>query len=337
MGLSGLKENALIKFLGSITLAFLLFCCLILACLYGALVSEELRPAVYYSWWFMLLLFLFAGNLLLCGLSRFSRSLRKIGSTLTHAAVLVILAGSLYSYLFAVRGTIEFIEGQAVDKFASNKGERALGFQVILDDFNLSWYALDNYRIKFFVQDQGIRGVLLARMNKPSVIKGSGYSVTVLDYFPDFKMDENGTPRNNSEQPDNPAVRVEVKGPKGVEQRWLFAKHPEIAMSGDRNLKFLFSAEPAIREFASRVRFVSGDQNQGRVIKVNSPCEFKGYTFYQSGYDAERLDWTSLEVVSDPGVFWVFAGFILLNLGIIINYIQKAKPGKNGGKADVCR
>ncbi|MCK9594535.1 MAG: cytochrome c biogenesis protein ResB [Candidatus Omnitrophica bacterium] len=337
MCLSGLKENKIVKFLGSIKLAFILFCCLILACLYGALVPEELRPEVYYSWWFLSLLFLFAGNLLICGLSRFARSFNKLGSTLTHAAVLVILAGSLYSYLFAVRGTIEFTEGQGIDSFVSNKGEQSLGFEVVLDDFNLAWYAPYNYKVKFFVQDKGIKGVALVKQHKPYAIKGSGYLFTVLEYFPDFKMGEDGVPRNNSEQPDNPAVLIEIKGLGGIEQRWLFARHPEISMSSDKNIKFLFSIAPAIREFSSRVRFIDGSQQAQRVIKVNSPCEFKGYTFYQSGYDAGRLDWTALDVVKDPGVFWVFIGFILLNFGIIINYLQKIKPVKDGGKGAACR
>jgi len=337
MCLAGLKENKVFRFIGSIQLAFILFCALILACLYGALVPEELRPAVYYSRWFLLLLFLFAGNLLICGLSRFSRSFGKLGSTITHAAVLVILAGSLCSYLFAVRGTVEFTEGQEADRLVSNKGEQSLGFKVILDDFDLSWYAPFNYKIKVFVQDKGIRRVFLVKPRQPCAIKGSGYSFTALEYYPDFKMDDNGVARNNSGHPDNPAVLLEIKSPAGTEQRWLFSKHPEIAISKDENIKFLFAAEPAIREFSSRVRFVAGDLQQERVIKVNSPCEFKGYTFYQSGYDAERLNWTALDVVKDPGVFWVFIGFILLNCGIVINYLQKIKPARESGKGQSCK
>jgi cytochrome c biogenesis protein ResB len=49
---------------------------------------------------------------------------------------------------------------------------------------------------------------------------------------------------------------------------------------------------------------------------VNRPLTFKGYTFYQSGYDPNDLSWTSLEVVRDPGVRLVYLGFILLIGGL---------------------
>ena len=51
---------------------------------------------------------------------------------------------------------------------------------------------------------------------------------------------------------------------------------------------------------------------------MNSPFSYKGYTFYQSGYNPQDLSWTSLQVVRDPGVPLVYAGFALIIGGLFI-------------------
>jgi len=45
---------------------------------------------------------------------------------------------------------------------------------------------------------------------------------------------------------------------------------------------------------------------------------YKGYTFYQSGYNPEDLSYTSLQVVKDPGVAVVYSGFALMIAGLFI-------------------
>jgi predicted MFS family arabinose efflux permease len=44
--------------------------------------------------------------------------------------------------------------------------------------------------------------------------------------------------------------------------------------------------------------------------------KYGGYTFYQTGYDPKDPTWTSLQVVRDPGVPLVYAGFAFLIAGL---------------------
>lgn len=337
MYLAKLKENKIWKFIGSIRVALILFLVIILVSFIGALVPEEIQARIYYSWWFILFLILFALNLFVCSLQRLVFLPKKWSSTITHLSVLVILFGSMISFFFGQRGTVEFVEGQTQDSFISKEGLKPLNFKVLLEDFNLEWYPPDNFKLRVYVKDRGVKRSYQVIPGKEYKIKDTDYSFSLLRYLPDFKMDEERKIISNSEQPNNPAILINIKSPSGIEERWLFAKHPMVSRSTDENIKFIFDEEPVIKEFRSTVKFIDGEKQELKTIKVNSPVRFKGYTFYQTGFDAERLNWTALEVVRDPGVAVVFAGFILLNVGIILVYLQKMKRDKEKTQVGVCR
>jgi cytochrome c biogenesis protein ResB len=74
-----------------------------------------------------------------------------------------------------------------------------------------------------------------------------------------------------------------------------------------------------IKSFKSTLELVEGESVVGhRVVEVNSPFAFKGYTFYQSGYNPDDLSYTALQVVKDPGVPVVYSGFSLMIVGLFI-------------------
>ena len=53
-------------------------------------------------------------------------------------------------------------------------------------------------------------------------------------------------------------------------------------------------------------------------VSVNNPCSVQGYTLYQDSYDWEALQYTVLQVVSDPWLPVVFLGMTLLALGSVL-------------------
>lgn len=57
-----------------------------------------------------------------------------------------------------------------------------------------------------------------------------------------------------------------------------------------------------------------------KTIEVNRPFKYKGYTLYQASYDRDKFQWSGLDVARDPGVPFVFAGFILLNAGVMLSF-----------------
>ena len=335
MGFLKLDENKTWKFIGSVRVALALFVVIIVVSFIGAVLPEKYQPGIYYSRWFIFILGLFCFNLLVCSFSRIVFNRKRFYSTVTHISVLMIMAGALISFIASERGAIEFEEGQSQDSFISDKGRGvSLGFKVLLEDFSLKWYSPENYKIRLLVVDKNIRKSYSAMQDKECNIPGTGYSFSVIKYFPDFAMDENHNPVNNSELPNNPAVLIKINSDKSSEERWVFTVHPKMSFGKDQNIKFIFDWKPIIKEFASTVRFIDADKEKLSVIKVNHPAQYKGYSFYQTGYDKDKPGWTALEVVKDPGVPIVFAGFVFLNIGIIAIYLQRLnlKKKKEGVK-----
>jgi cytochrome c biogenesis protein ResB len=64
-------------------------------------------------------------------------------------------------------------------------------------------------------------------------IEGTDYRITVLRYVPDFVMGAQGEIASRSELPNNPALQVEVIGPTESTKKWLFARFPDMHMTGN--------------------------------------------------------------------------------------------------------
>ncbi len=87
----------------------------------------------------------------------------------------------------------------------------------------------------------------------------------------------------------------------------------------------------AIKTYKSKVKVLDKDQVvTAKTIEVNNPLRYKGYTFYQYGYDHRDLRYTVLQVVKDPGVPSVYVGFVLLMLGLTFTFVvvPLTKQGK---------
>ena len=328
--------NKILNFLGSVRLALILFWLLIIVSFIGAVLPQELRQYVFAAPWFLGLLMVFSLNILICTINRISVSRKKIGSTIVHLAVLLILFGSLISYLFSIRGVMELEEGQSLDRINLGCKIQPLGFRVHLDDFSLVWYSTtpDKYEVKAYVVDRNLKESYKLNKSQEQKIGNSGYSFAVVDYFTDFSIDKNMKAYNKSALPNNPAVLLRINTPRASEERWVFAKYPGMGSNRDPNIKFRFNYQPMVKEYRSQVKIIDDSNNQtiSSTIKVNSPVTYKGYTFYQSGYDQDNLQFTSLDVVHDPGVGFVFTGFLILNAGLVITFYPKLKQGANRKK-----
>ncbi len=308
-------------FLSSVKFALILLVIIIAASFLGTLIE-----GIYQSWWFILILATFSLNLLLCTLGKIRVKKAKLGFLITHGAILVILAGSMISAVWGVRGGLQLSKGETKGAFLTEKGGKDLGFKVRLDDFSVEWYRQDKYKLTVYVNDKKLQKVYRVKANKEYEIVGTPYSFSVVNYIPDFFMEQKGIVKSKSEQPNNPAVLVRINKGVAQEERWVFANHPHITASWDENIEFFYDSQALVKEYRSLVTIIDrGREVLTRDIKVNSPLKYRGYTFYQNSYDAKKLSWTLLEVSSDPGVTPVFLGFILLNLGIVISFHRKIR------------
>lgn len=70
------------------------------------------------------------------------------------------------------------------------------------------------------------------------------------------------------------------------------------------------------RAYISWVTARQGSAEVKEVIKVNEPMTHNGWTLYQANYDPKDPTYSGLDAVYDPGVFWVFTGFVLICAGV---------------------
>lgn len=294
---------------------------------YGALLTTGLTD-VYSSWWFILFLILFSLNLTACLLSRLSLKGRSLGTLICHVGVLVILAGALVGMLFGQRGYVKIEKGQEASCFAAQDKHVDLGFSLRLNDFIYSESISPKEKLLVFSGPaNGGKGPIAAiatEIGVESEIAGTGYKAKVLRYLPDFTMDmSTKEAKSRSAKANNPAIEVEIKNEDGVKEIfWVFARFPDVHQKKIGDLDFVYhwvGRQPD--DFVSKITVTkNGEDVMNKDIRVNYPLRFEGYSFFQSGYDAEHLDWTGLRVVKDPGVGIVYSGFGLLILGLCARF-----------------
>lgn len=87
------------------------------------------------------------------------------------------------------------------------------------------------------------------------------------------------------------------------------------------------------RSFESNIEIVDAatGRSQTRVVSMNNPTSYGGFTFYQSSYSQEPNRTISyLSVSRDPGQPLVFAGYIGLMAGMIVVLVIRVRSGKHG-------
>ncbi len=73
-----------------------------------------------------------------------------------------------------------------------------------------------------------------------------------------------------------------------------------------------------IRDYFSDLILLEGEKQIARkTIEVNHPLHYGGYHFYQHSYDPEKGRYTILTVYSDNGLNLVYAGYLMLSLGVL--------------------
>lgn len=331
------KQTKIWVFFSSVKLAIWLLSIIAFFSLIGTFIPQS---NIYSSWWFILLLVLLSLNLTVCLLNRFSLKVRCLGSFLAHTSILVILLGALIGILFGQKDYLKISKGQEAGSFISRGKNVPLGFSIRLDDFIYNENIDSKEKLLVYQRNKSEKGIcdldkplaankaegLLAEISvKPGieqVIGNTGYRIKVMRYVPDFVMDTTSKLiASRSARPDNPAIEVELKDPKGgIKTAWLFARFPQIHQEISADFRIIYNWAPRRpKDFISKVTILkAGKEILSRDIQVNAPLNFAGYNFFQSSYDSQDLSWSGLQVVKDPGVPVIYAGFVLLILGLVM-------------------
>lgn len=310
----------------STAFAVVLFVLIIVASLAGTFTTYD----VYHAGWFVGLLAAFGINLAACTSKSLIARRARAGSLVTHAGLLVILAGVIVGAFSGVQGRLALSEGETRGEFEVDGAWKKLPFKVRLDEFEIGWNEADQHRLTVMVADAKVSRTLSVRPGMTYEIPGTGYAVEVARFVPDLYVDRDMKVASRSDEPRNPAMEIIVRHAGNTENRWIFAAHPDFSMALDRNIQVAYSFDRKAVDFKATVTVIEeGFKPFSREIMVNHPLKHRGYALYQAHFDPRQPGWTGLDVVRDPGVNVVFAGIALLNIGVFLvlyRRFRKSKP-----------
>lgn len=301
----------------------------------GAWVMNLRFNNVFSSSWFLALM---AGgflNMLACTVKQWKVLRLRPGVFLSHLGVMLMFVGGAVHGLFSVRGTLALETGQVRAEFDGDSGGSvALPFEVTLKDFQIRYWEQEKHVIHALKKfdEPGHEGEdllesLEAAPGAEAHFKAPAAGLAVLKFYPNFSIGNDG-PVSVDEARENPALTVRLLGDKAGKTSYLFANMPDFhGVPSLDGIRYVYEYQPGrVKQFESRIAVLEdGAEKMEKIISVNSPAGYKGYRFYQSGYDPKRPGFSSIQVSKDPSVAFIYAGFALLMIGLTMAFWKEMK------------
>lgn len=253
------------------------------------------------------------------------------GVYLVHLSVLFILIGSIIGSIFGFEAFVNIAEGDTVNEVtlrnSKNHAHEELGFNVQCEDFSVDFYengSPKEYKseLNFIFNGETVKQSTL-KVNHPAKFNGIRFYQSSYGTIPGGKINIRMTKSGDKPVdrilemetgkliplPDDnariiitdikedfmrmgPAVQIIIQSPGNDDIRlWLF-KNMEIIKA---RMPGMFDQFPTL-----------------------NPSAYKPYTFHL--YDVETRYYTGLQVNKDPGIGFVYTGFIMIIIGLYITF-----------------
>jgi len=238
---------------------------------------------------------------------------RPLGPYLVHLALLLILAGGLIGKFWGIEGTLPIVQGETAESFQVGHKQVPLHFQVRLDRFQVLYYAASampkEFRSDLTFLKAGREVKALCRVNDPVTFGAFTF------YQASYGSEPAGAVRLLVQRGDN-RESVEVPLRKLVE---LPGGQAKIMLSGvDGNLQGLGPAVEGV--------FITGRDMAGHeffAVFKDHPEMNKPLGPYRLTLEAAPFKYYSVfQVKHDPGVWWVYAGFLLFLPGFYLAFLR---------------
>ncbi|MFW6126664.1 MAG: cytochrome c biogenesis protein ResB [Thermodesulfobacteriota bacterium] len=242
---------------------------------------------------------------------------RPLGPYVVHLSLLVILTGALLGKFLGVQGSLSLNEGEVSQNFVSAGKEKPLDFKARLDDFQVLYYpnrAPREFRSDLtFMKPGQAPEQAVCRVNDP--VTFGGFTFYQSSYGHTVRLEvKNG---DNSLILEAPVGRT-VELPGGRAHFRVLEYRPDLVMPGEQG-------GPGKRLGpAARLAYWEGSNRHPWIIVLlkNRPeladQQPGPYRFFLK--DAKFF--SVLQVKRDPGVWWVYAGFILLLPGFYLAFLR---------------
>jgi cytochrome c biogenesis protein len=247
-----------------------------------------------------------------------------------HFSVLVILLGALLGSLFGFKGFMNLSEGEASDEVLLSMGKDPvmLPFQVRCDDFNVSFYdngAPKEYRSDLTILDKG-QEVLKQSIRVNDPLSYQGVTFYQASYGSMLKQ-----------------VEIEIQdSDAGTAHKLTLPYREVVSIPGTHDEIEVMQYQENFSNFGQAAAIVllrEGEQPSGSWILADMP-EFHGnriQNYRVKVLNIEKGHYTGLQVKRDPGVWFVYIGFIVMLTGIGMTFYTShrklwvwASPSKSG-------
>jgi cytochrome c biogenesis protein len=244
----------------------------------------------------------------------------RLGVYVVHFSVVLLLIGGLIGSIFGFEGFVNIPEGESAQSIQlSNSGEkRPLGFEIRCDDFNVDFYdsgAPKEFRSRLTILKQG-KAVMQKDIivNDPLRYEGINFFQSSYGTLPpheavlNFTSKATGMVYSKKAIFNKPLVIAEDLG-TFVLQKYTPQAHFRGHNIGEAFIGRLTPPNGSAVEVILPLRFPSFDRMR------------KGNVFISVADFVPRY-YTGLQVSKDPGVWVVYAGFILMIVGIYITFFM---------------
>ena len=344
------KQNPVISILSNVRLTIILLIVITLASILGTLIPQNLHfpeyvelygPEkaklilklglidLYHTPGFIVLLSFLAINLIAC---TWKRGLSRLGPTLTHVSILVILLGGVVGAISGFSGMLILHEGEQASEVSIRKsGEQIpLGFRVRLNRFIFEQYPNGmpkEYRSEVTLLDNQGRKIRDAHIRVNHPIKQNGITLYQSTYGMDPQVELEVTNHETGETVLlKAALHSPVDLPGGEGDQAVVAQFTQDFQPPERMRQmtsFPHHMGPAAK-LRVRVKGEVSDffwvfqrlpeHGRNRV----EPYQFTLKDFSQAAY-------TGLEAARDPGTSLIWLGCILLMVGTTASFWRKMK------------
>ncbi len=291
-------------------------------------------------------------NLIAAHAVRFQFTKKKIGIILLHFGVILLLIGQLLTGLFARETQMRIDEGQTagyseapreVELAVVDKTDPNFDQVVSIPESILArGGTIQNVTLPFTIKIRQFMGN--AHLAMRTQVPQAPPSLASNGFGPRIAVAE--APRTvKDDERDLSAAYVEVDGTQGSLGTWLVSNaipdpqsftvdghHYELVMRQRRFYKQFaltlldfahdrYAGTEIPKNFSSRVRLVDLERNENReaLISMNDPLRYRGYTFYQSGFDNNDKT-TILQVVKNPAMLLPYIACGLVAAGLLVQF-----------------
>ena len=283
-------------------------------------------------------------NLVAAHVKRFRWAWRKLGIHLTHAGLIIMLAGGLFTDLFAVESHMRLgvghtknysedarrIELAVIDTTDNGLDE----VTAIPDNILRQSRAIDHWSLPFrivvrsFYQNSRLR--ILSQAGKGAqIVLQSAPRATGVD-----KHDVPGAaieiiPKRSGSSLGTWLLSEALGAPQTFScdgRNWMIAlramryyKPYSVTLQKFTHERYAGTEIP--KNFSSRVTLIDPERTVNRevLIYMNHPLRYRGETFYQAGFEKDDQA-TILQVVHNPSVIAPYAACVIVATGLLVQF-----------------